>query len=104
MGIGSSNSKGTDPGPSWQPARIPRRKLGVDVERTIRKINFAIGLFKVQARRYPLVFQSQNRLDQARNTGCGLQMAEVSLYGTDGTEAVTVGAAAKNLRQRLNFN
>ena len=50
------------------------------------------------------MFERQNGLDEARNPGRHIQMSDVCLDRTDGTEAFLVGNGAKSLGQRSDFN
>ena len=48
--------------------------------------------------------QRQHRLDQTGDAGRRVQMADVGLERPDGAIALALGALAKRLRERLDFN
>src|SRR4028119_707788 len=48
VGIGSPNTKGTDPSPARSLVLFPFRPRGIDIKRTVCEINFGIRLLEMQ--------------------------------------------------------
>src|SRR5215475_9178850 len=100
MGIRAPNTKRTHSSSTGTLVCVPAGQCGIDEEGAVSKINFGIGLLKVQAGWNLPVFERQDRLDEACHTGSRVQMAKVGFHRTDGTEALLLGMATKSLGQR----
>src|SRR3989304_89511 len=104
MGISSTNAERAHSGPTWFARRLPFGKLGVDVEGTMIKINPGVGPLKIQAGGNLSVLERQNGFDQSRYTSGGIQVADIGLDRSDGTEALPIGAGPKGLGQGRDLN
>ena len=99
MGVGSTDSEGTDPGGCRQQMRRPGHGPGVDVEGTGGEIDLRIGGLEIDGRRQRAVLERHDRLDQAGDPGRRIEMADVALDRTDGTLLRRAGLT-ESLRQR----
>src|SRR5215813_2279660 len=80
MRIGATYAKGANSGPAGRPAPFPFGKRRIDVKGTIREIDLRISLSEMQTGWQQFVFEREDALDYACNTGCRIQMSNISLY------------------------
>ena len=104
MGIGAAHAQRVDACASGLRAPQPRSQLGIDRERTVRKINFGIGRLVMQASRQLLVQQGQHGLDQAGGPGSAVEMADIGLDRADSAVADLLGLAAIGFGQGSQFD
>ncbi len=77
-----------DAGPARAGRRCPLGETGVHEERGVREIDRRVGALEVEARRNQAGANGERRLDQARDPGGDVQVADVRLDRSDGAEAL----------------
>ena len=101
MGVGASEPEGTDPGHGVRIIR-PARCRANDVDRQVGKGDFGVGSGEIQRRRDAAPVQDKRCLDQARDPGRGLEMADIGLDRPHG--AAVIRRIFEHTRQRKNFD
>ncbi|MNI04781.1 hypothetical protein D3C73_577140 [compost metagenome] len=83
MGIGPADAKRTYGGPERSALGCPIGQRIIHIKGGILKFNFGIRVVEVNRGRNLPVLNRQNRFDQACNSGCFIQMADIRLYRAD---------------------
>ena len=84
MSIGAAEAERADPGQCGPDSAGHGPKRRLHAERKLVERNVRVGLFKVQARRDFAMPERQRHLDQARDAGGGLEVAQVGLDRPEG--------------------
>ena len=82
----------------------PRRQRRVDVERALVEGARRIRRVEVQAGRNLPVLERQRHLDERRDAGGGVEVADVGLHRADGRTTAGAGLGAEGLGQRGHFD
>src|SRR5258708_3084384 len=104
MHISSSYSKSVDSGKTGNTIGLPRRKGCIDVKRAVFKVDSRIRSLEVQAGRDQPVFEGHNGLDEPRNTGSSIQVADIGFHRTHSAEAFRLRSSSKRLSEGGYFN
>src|SRR5262245_33199999 len=104
MRVGAADPKRTYTSPACAPVLLPIGQLRVHVKGTAREINLRIRCRKVQRWREFLMSQSQNRLNQPRDAGGSVQMADAAFHRSNCAEVPGVGASSKRFGQSFDLD
>src|SRR5216110_1336197 len=100
MSIGTPNAKRADSSTTRGLPWLPRSQVGIDIKRTLGKINLGIGVLKVQRRRNHSMLECQDCFDQPSNTCSSIQMTKIGFERTYGT-ITTRGTLVATVRHAL---
>ena len=104
MSVGAAKAERADSGQCRTGLRGPRTERRLHAERKLVEGNMRVGLFKVQARRDLPMPQRQRHLDQAGDTGGGLEVAQVGLDRPHGASSSRWTFDAQHRAQRLRLD
>src|ERR1700719_2337477 len=100
VSIRASHPEGAYAGTAWCAFGFPFGKLRIHVESTVRQVEFRVRPLEMECRRKHSVANNVRRMNQSCNAGCDVQMPDIRLRCTHGTEVPVRGARSKDLRQR----
>ena len=86
MGIRPTDAEGTDPGAPRGGVSRPIRECGIDVEGRCREIDFRVWPVKMEAGGETAMVERKCRLHEPRDSGSGIQVANIALDRADGAE------------------
>src|SRR5690349_13094404 len=78
MGVGATDTKGTDASPAGTVLWFPRSQSGIHVKRAVHKIDIRVGRRKMQAGRQLFMPQGQNGFYESSDTRRSIKMSHVS--------------------------
>ena len=99
VAVGAADAERADAGHGRTRLR-PGLVTGLDAQAELVKRNVRVRLLEVETRRDLSVLHAQGRLDQARDSRRGLQVADVGLGGADEQRPVGGAAGAEHAPQR----
>src|SRR5258707_903548 len=79
MDVGATDAERAHPGPAGGLAPAPIHGMIIDEERAALEVDLRIGPLEMQAGWNRLVLERQHCLDETRDTGGGVQMADIGL-------------------------
>ena len=104
MGVGPAEAEGTDAGPPRASARRPRPRLVGDGDGQVRPLDEWIRAVEIQMPWNGFVLQRQHHLDEARDAGRRLEMADIGLDRADQQRRVWIAPLAQNPAERPDFD
>ena len=104
VGIGAARSERADAGSPWPFATRPRARLGADLEGQRVPLHQRARLAEMQVGGQAVVVQRQHDLDDARDAGGGLRVADVGFHRADAQPPARIAACAEHRRQRLQLD
>ncbi len=98
--VRAADPEGADAGPARLALARPGAQFGVHVERAALQLQAGVGPLPVQGGRDRLVLEGEHRLDQAGDTGGGVEVTDVALDRADRARAPGVGARTVGAGER----
>src|SRR5262249_56723213 len=102
-GVGAGDAERVGPGAPRMTARRPAAEGVVDVEGAAREADGGVGRGEVERGRKLALVDGERRLDQTREAGRLLRMADVALDGAHRAAAGTSSPALEGAGQRLDL-
>ncbi|CAB3969490.1 hypothetical protein BCO9919_03788 [Burkholderia cenocepacia] len=104
VSVGAARAERADAGSPRPLAARPRARLGADLEGQRVPLHQRARLAEMQVGGQAVVVQRQHDLDDARDAGGGLRVADVGFHRADAQPPTFITAIAEYRRQRLQFD